>query len=468
MASDRRIAVTTQTEEKTLNSAVGRILLVMENDTLTRYGLPWAESVRIGREEGCEIVLRDPKASRLHARLYVGDVLEIEDAGSRNGTRVQNEALEPNQRKRIRMGDSIQIGNAILIVQVARRADRHAATEDADEAGIVMRDPAMREVYALVERVAAGNINVLVVGETGVGKEVIAEAIHRHSGARSKGPYVRINCAAVTEQLFESELFGHERGSFTGALRTKPGLLEEADKGTVLLDEVGELSLTVQAKLLRVLESREVTRVGGLKPQPIDVRFVAATNRNLKDEVLRGKFREDLFFRLTGITVSVPPLRERVTEVEPLVRTFVASISSALERTAPRVSESAMQMLKAYAWPGNIRELRNAVECAVLRCDGSSIEPKDLPAEIAHRTASSSSLKAAGPSTPTAIPPADQEAPARLNPQQRAERERIVQALAACNGNQTRAAAYLGMPRRTLVAKLAAYDVPRPRKPAGG
>ena len=465
MALDRRIAVTTQNDEKSLISAVGRILLVMENDALTRYGLPWAESVRIGREEECEIVLSDPKASRLHARLHVGDVLEIEDMGSRNGTRVQNEALEPNQRKRIRTGDSIQIGNAILIVQGARRADRHAApTEDADEAGIVRRDPAMREVYELVQRVAAGNINVLIVGETGVGKEVIAEAIHRQSGARSKGPYVRINCAAVTEQLFESELFGHERGSFTGALRTKPGLLEEADKGTVLLDEIGELPLTVQAKLLRVLETREVTRVGGLKPKPIDVRFVAATNRNLRDEVARGRFREDLFFRLTGIAVSVPPLRERVTEVEPLVRTFVASISSALERIAPRVSEGAMQMLKAYAWPGNIRELRNAVECAVLRCDGSSIEPKDLPAEIAHRTMSSSSLKTAGPST---IPvPTDPEVLARLNPQQQAERERIVLALAACNGNQTRAAEYLGMPRRTLVAKLAAYDVPRPRKPS--
>jgi DNA-binding NtrC family response regulator len=161
----------------------------------------------------------------------------------------------------------------------------------------------------------------------------------------------------------------------------------------------------------------------------------------------------------------VPPLRERVTELEPLVRTFVVSISSELERVAPRVSEGAMQMLKVHAWPGNIRELRNAVECAVLRCDGSSIEPKDLPAEIAHRTVSSSSLPAAGPSMPTARPvQTDSEAPAGLNPQQRAERERIVQALAACNGNQTRAAEYLGMPRRTLVAKLAALQVPRPRK----
>jgi DNA-binding NtrC family response regulator len=364
----------------------------------------------------------------------------------------------------VRTGDPIQIGNAILIVQVARRSDQQGAGGDAEGHGIVMCDPAMRDVYALVQRVAAASINVLVVGETGVGKEVVAESIHRHSGARSKGPYVRINCAAVTEQLFESELFGHERGAFTGAVRTKPGLLEEADKGTVFLDEVGELPLSVQAKLLRVLESREVTRVGGLKSKPIDVRFVAATNRNLKDEVARGRFREDLFFRLTGVTVAVPPLRERTTEIEPLVYAFVSSISSELERSTPRIADVAMQMIKAYAWPGNIRELRNAVECAVLRCNGATIEVTDLPAEVAHRKPSSSS-EPAGPSTLTVVPAAtDPEIASRLTPQQQRERERIVQALTLCNGNQTRAAEYLGMPRRTLVAKLAAYDVPRPRK----
>jgi transcriptional regulator with PAS, ATPase and Fis domain len=213
----------------------------------------------------------------------------------------------------------------------------------------------MLNLYDRVQRIAASSINVLILGETGVGKEVVAEAIHRASGRRSHGPLVRINCAALPEALVESELFGHQQGAFTGAVRDKVGLLEAADKGTVFLDEVGELPLPVQAKLLRVIESREITRVGGLKGQPVDVRFVAATNRDLQRDAQHGLFREDLYFRLNGVTVSVPPLRTRPLEIEPLAAAFAAGIAKELERPLPRLAEAARQRLLQHSWPGNIR-----------------------------------------------------------------------------------------------------------------
>ncbi len=463
-----------------------RLLLVMEREVLTRYGVPANRALRIGRAASCDVVLRDPLASRAHAVLYTENGLHVEDAGSHNGTRVRNERIRPGARVAVEIGDPIQIGSALLIVHRVNRAPGQRVAwpggeapageglSDEDEgesvladggAGqrVVVRDPAMRLVYSLVKRVAPSNINVLVSGETGVGKELVAEALHRESEARSTGPFVRINCAALSEALFESELFGHERGAFTGAVRTKRGLLEAAHLGTVFLDEVGELSLGAQAKLLRVLESRQVTRVGGLVPQPIDVRFVAATNRDLKAEVARGAFREDLFFRLTGVKVVIPPLRERSSEIAPLADELMFATASTLGRPIPTFSPTARECLESYGWPGNIRELRNVVESALLRCEGGEVRPEDLPEELRRSvdddSASAVILKSVRPlesSSPS-------EASDALNARQLEERARILEGLAACNGNQTRAAALLGMPRRTLVYKLAAYAIPRPR-----
>jgi DNA-binding NtrC family response regulator len=226
-------------------------------------------------------------------------------------------------------------------------------------------------------------------------------------------------------------------------------LLQSADKGTVLLDEIGELPLSVQPKLLRAIESREVLRVGALRPEPIDVRFIAATNRDLRLEIERGSFREDLFFRLNGVTLRVPPLRERLSEIEPLVDLFLTTIASELGRPKASISRAAMLALRQRRWPGNIRELKNAVECAVMLAGNGPIEPVHFPEE-APRAAAAGATSSVARRTPDAA--------------SQSERERILAALAACNGNQTRAAEYLGMPRRTLVAKLVAYDIPRPRK----
>jgi transcriptional regulator with PAS, ATPase and Fis domain len=311
-----------------------------------------------------------------------------------------------------------------------------------------------------LDRIAAGTINVLVLGETGVGKEVVAHALHALS-PRAGGPIVCLNCCELSENLFESEVFGHERGAFTGALRAKNGLLEGAQGGTVFLDEIGEMSLPLQAKFLRVLEQKMVTRVGGLRPRPIDVRIVAATNRDLQAETVAGRFRRDLYFRLNGVSIVVPPLRDRREEIEPLARRFVTRFAEDAGRSPPSISEGVLALLRAYHWPGNVRELRNVAERAVMLCDGDVIELDHLPVD--RMTAEPEG--GAGVTSPAPQPVAFDSADALRTAHLLAgERARIVEALRSCHGNQTRAAEVLGMSRRTLVSRLTEYDLPRPRK----
>ena len=275
-------------------------------------------------------------------------------------------------------------------------------TADAAVSAAIVADRRMQDLYRLAERIAAGNITVLILGETGVGKEVVAERVHRMS-PRSARPYLKLNCAALSESLLESELFGHERGAFTGAMQAKQGLLETADGGTVFLDEVGELPHSIQVKLLRVLEERVMLRVGGLKPRPLDVRFIAATNRDLENEIIRGTFRQDLFFRLNGATLVIPPLRERTSEIPDLARAFAAQSARQMGLPSqPALSSEALELMMRYSWPGNIRELRNVVERAVLLCGRGPILPAQLPLEkmratIAARPATAPPLSIAGP-----------------------------------------------------------------------
>lgn len=321
---------------------------------------------------------------------------------------------------------------------------------------------AMTRLRPLVERVAAAQIGVLILGETGVGKEVMAKTIHGLS-ARAGKAMLTINCAAVSDTLLESELFGYERGAFTGATHAKLGLLETADGGTVFLDEVGEMPLTVQAKLLRVIEQKQVTRLGALAPRSIDVRFIAATNRDLEEEVERGTFRRDLYFRLNGFVLVIPPLRERLEEIDGLCETFISrACADSTRKHAPRVSPEARALLHAYAWPGNIRELRNVLERAVLLCLGDVIEPVHLPVEKMGRTLASVRPAADRSSRPESMPPppSSDGAPFAIE-----DRERIVRALERCGGNQTKAAQILGVSRRTLIHRIEQYGLPRPKKP---
>jgi two-component system, NtrC family, response regulator AtoC len=306
-----------------------------------------------------------------------------------------------------------------------------------------------------LDRIAASAINVLILGETGVGKEVMARRMHERS-PRADAPLLSVNCAAFTESLLESELFGFERGAFTGATQSKPGLLESAQGGTVFLDEVGEMPLSLQAKLLRVLEQREVLRIGALKTRPIDVRFLSATNRDLEAEIAAGRFRRDLYFRLHGIAVTVPPLRERLHQIEPLARAFVAEACAQSRRgIVPDIAPNALALLNRYAWPGNIRELRNVMERAVVLCAGDTIGLQHLPAEKMAPVVDLGDV-------PHGREVEQLAALYGIDPER--ERARILDALTECRGNQTQAAKRLGISRRTLVTKLGQYDLPRPRK----
>jgi DNA-binding NtrC family response regulator len=328
------------------------------------------------------------------------------------------------------------------------------------EAGIVVADPRMQELQEMVDRVAASPISVLLLGETGVGKEVFAERIHERSD-RAAQPLLRLNCAALSETLLEAELFGHEKGAFTGATATKPGLLETATGGTVFLDEIGDLPLALQAKLLRVLEDNQVRRVGGLQLRAIDVRIIAATHRDLEVEAAQGRFRSDLYYRLNGISLLIPPLRERKSEIEPLARTFLDRAVRRAKRPSLELPAETLRALVAYGWPGNVRELKNTIERAVLLCASDAIGLRHLPERILAAPARLADAAETTLPPPTAAFSAETTLRFRMDEY---DREVIVAALAECKGNQTRAARKLGIARSTLVKRIEKYGLPRPRK----
>jgi two-component system response regulator AtoC len=527
--------------------------------------LPEGVDVTFGRSRGATITLDSDKVSRMHARVRrTGDVIEVDDLGSRNGTRVNGDRIE-GPRKLV-TGDEVSVGPILAVVGVTsglRRAStiadvlagesRLAAevdrsvryhrpvtvamirissdaildqferairpmdliAEDAgddylvilpelgrdDGAAAVQRlldfaraanvpasavtalcpddgttvetlisvlraglrtgrvprtaapkgtpiilDPAMQRVYTLVQRIADTSMTVLILGETGVGKELVCEAIHQHSSRRER-PLIKLNCAALPETLLESELFGYERGAFTGADKRKVGFFEAADGGTLFLDEIGDMPLALQAKLLRVLERKVITRVGGTNEVATDARLIAATHRNLDADVRAGRFRQDLLFRIGGFTIAVPPLRDRPGEILPLAEHFARTAAAEQARVPPTLSDDAREALAGYAWPGNVRELRNALERAlVLATD--IITAADLPERIhdaSHRVR---------PAHPTGADVRGQLA--------EVERAAIVAALEADSGNQTRAARRLGLSRRALIYKMEKYGLKAP------
>ena len=443
---------------------------------------PLAEgTIVVGRSLECDVRIDDASVSRRHVVVHVGAVVSVEDLGSSNGTRVRGRQLAPSERVPVSPGDLVEIGNAMLMMQPAApppsSREPSMTTSPPSRPAVSSRRPAavtgqmtMRpphpapesqaaSIDRLVELVAASNLSVLLLGETGVGKEVTAQRIHALS-TRRQGPFVRINCAALTDTLLETELFGHERGAFTGAVKTKIGLLEAAHDGTILLDEIGEMPPTTQAKLLRVLESREVMRVGSVEARPIDVRVLAATNRDLPALVSAGAFRSDLYFRLDGITIRLPPLRERRAEIVPIATTLLANATGG---EPPPLTPQALARLESYAWPGNIRELRNVIERAIVLSAGGPIDAQHLLVETITMTPPARVPPAAGTASAPTMPPAASTGDLRADVEG-FERARIEQALAQADGNQTRAAEILGISRRTLVSRLEAYGFPRPRK----
>ncbi|HST51041.1 MAG TPA: sigma-54 dependent transcriptional regulator [Pyrinomonadaceae bacterium] len=338
------------------------------------------------------------------------------------------------------------------VVATARRAlDRVSASEDAtvtvsaeeitsqhERAGLTGRSPVMIELYKEIARVAPSRSTVLIAGESGTGKELVARSIHKHS-PRSSRPFVPVNCGAFTETLLESELFGYVRGAFTGAASDRKGLWEEAEGGTLFLDEVGETSAAMQVKLLRALQEGEIRRVGSTRPVITDARVVAATNRDLEKEVKSGRFREDLFYRLSVVSLRVPSLRERRSDIPLLAERFLRAASENAGRARLRLSEGALNRLVAYDWPGNVRELESAVEYAALHARGADVVAEDLPAKL-----QTAEVRQAASRSPLAALYEDLPSLDEL------ERRYLQHVLEATGGNRTRTAEVLGIDRRTL------------------
>ncbi|MGH7440687.1 MAG: sigma 54-interacting transcriptional regulator [Polyangiaceae bacterium] len=455
--------------------------------------LPRGGTVTVGRSRRSTLCIDHPSVSRDHAVFRSvslapdGAAITVEDLGSTNGTTVAGQRSPGGQRTTVTGHQVVTVGAAVIVVREAfgrpaagaPTAPGGAATGSAGAGGrpVVVVDDSMKELYRVVDLVARGDLSVILLGETGSGKDVLANAIHKRS-LRASTAYVSVNCAALPGALLESELFGYERGAFTGAVQAKPGLLEVADKGTLFLDEIAELPLTMQAKLLRVLESREVTRVGGLKTRTIDVRFVCATNRDLVALVRTGAFRQDLYFRLNGISLVIPPLRQRKIEIQPLARAFVVEACREAQRATLAMTAAALEQLEVHAWPGNVRELKNVIDRAVTLCTGTVIDVHHLPPpQSGFGEAPSSPSWSGHPpdgsqrATVPVPPPAEVTPEAALGLHEAArraaqviERRRISEAMERCGGNQTRAALLLRISRRTLVARLTEYGFARPIK----
>lgn len=392
--------------------------------------------VTIGTLPGSDLVLTDPTVSRRHAEVEErSDGYLLRDHDSTNGTfldgvKVREAYLSP--------GSVIRLGQTEMTFSpLEERID--ILQSSADRFGELIGSSApLREVYGILERIAPTDVTVLLEGETGTGKELAARAVHSHS-RRSRGPFVVIDCGAVAPNLIESELFGHEKGAFTDAVKARQGAFELADGGTIFLDEIGELSLDLQPKLLRALDQRETKRVGADKPVTVNVRVISATNKELDKEVKAGRFREDLFYRLSVVRVSLPPLRKRKEDIETIAGHLLAGISPEIGKKITGLSPEALAALTAYSWPGNVRELKNVLGRAAALCDGKRIEAKDLFLSQGKKTATFEGLSG---KTLEVI-----------------EKAAIHATLKSVDGNKTEAAKVLGIAYSTLYEKMKKYGM---------
>jgi DNA-binding NtrC family response regulator len=447
---------------------LGKTLAVLQPDELSDRSRPWTllsharfvETVNAGRAP-CGVLRLQVVASPGVAQDVLSEALDSKDvvasfgpgmfevfAPGRDGAQAKALA-EKLSTKLVAANARVRVGHAAAPVDGKTADDLIVACSRpaaASSPGFVVRDDAMAALYRMVDRIAPSNISVLLLGETGSGKEVLASEIHLRSKRNGK-PFMRINCAALTQTLLESELFGHVKGAFTGATSDHTGLFEAGNGGSVLLDEIGEIPAEVQAKLLRVLEERRVMPVGATESRPIDVRFIFATNRDLEAEVARGAFRSDLYYRVNGISLVIPPLRERVSEIEPLARTFAVEAAGRDHRPAPDFAPEAVAALRAHPWPGNIRELRNVIDRAVLLAGEGAIGPGALG--LGGKEPAGGGTPDDSDNLPDAV--------------KLAKKRKVLEALEKCDQNQTKAAKLLGISRRTLVTLLQEYGMTRPR-----
>ncbi|HWO21495.1 MAG TPA: sigma 54-interacting transcriptional regulator [Kofleriaceae bacterium] len=422
----------------------------------------------IGRDAGGQLLTLLPEADPRAARRLAEAVLEVIRATAPEArigiASCPLDATDPdNLVLAARAGaQAAQAGEIATLVEAARRISL-------GERRVVVCHPAMVRAFELLERLARSDLCVLIIGETGVGKENAAYAVHYYSKRRDK-PFVALNCAALPEALVESQLFGHDKGAFTDASAARAGLFETASGGTLFLDEIGELTLAVQAKLLRAIETKCITRVGETRERKVDLRLVAATHRVLEDEVRAQRFREDLFHRLGLAKVHLPPLRDRRCEIPMLFREFIALAAAQADRPAPEPSPEVLRHLLAHHWPGNVRELKHTAEFVMAIVEDDRIEPDDLPSHLPSHSPSQPGASQPGAAQPGTAPPAHAPDPSpaksfdspmrRLSDElEELERQRMTEALARTHGVKTRAAAMIGMPIRTFNMKFKQYGI---------
>ncbi len=451
--------------------------LILESPTDAGREIPIEASITIGRAPGNDLVLNDPAVSREHARVerYDDGSFLLMDLGSSNGTRLNDRTLEAPAR--LRSGDVATIGPASLTF-VLEGEDKRSVEDEVPEdertvttkqrvpaRSMIGQSPAMRHVFHLIDVAAKSPIPVLVDGETGTGKELVARAVHDASDRAGK-PFLALNCATLVESLLASELFGHRRGAFTGADRDHAGLFESASGGTVFLDEVGEMPGSTQPKLLRVLEENEVVRVGESRPRAVDVRVISATNRDLNLEVEQGRFRNDLFFRLSTFPIRLPPLRERESDSPLLVRHAIQLAAHKHGKRVPGATDAASAVLERYDWPGNVRELRNEMQRAVaLVRDGELIDVRHLSDRVRQGPGGTAGATDAGRQTidlgsAPPQPPSGGGDTADLREARAVwEAEHIVRVLEENNGHIGKTAEALGLSRTALYKKFKEYGI---------
>ena len=360
---------------------------------------------------------------------------------------------KPFDKDEVRQVVAKALKTRALAQEEATTAAPFAGPDTGARFGIIGSSAGLTDLYAVLERVADSPTTVLITGESGTGKELVARALHEHSSRKDK-PFIKVNCAAIPKELIESELFGYERGAFTGAVSSKPGRFELANGGTLFLDEVGEIPVEMQVKLLRALQESEFERVGGIKTIHVDVRLVAATNRDLKKLIAASAFREDLFYRLNVVSIRLPPLRERDTDIPLLVEHFLAKFNERLKKQVAGVEPEALDILSAYTWPGNIRELENVMERSVLFCDVQKLRVEDLPGEL-RGNGSSLVPPPSDPSTAGMPLPAEGGLKEHVKvAMSRLERDLVSRALKQTSGNVTHAARLLKISRKGLQLKM--------------
>jgi DNA-binding NtrC family response regulator len=422
--------------------------LILEDDGYVVTSAQSAEqALRLARENHFDLVLTDYKMTGMDGLTLLGELLRTDPSlivimmTAHGSVESVKEALRGGAFDYL--AKPVDRDELLKVVQSALGRLRHIDDE------IIGASEEMERVKKMILKVAGSASTVLIRGESGVGKERVARAIHKAS-PRSEEVFQAVNCAAINENLLESELFGHEKGSFTGAHVLKKGQFELADRGTLFLDEIGDLSVAMQAKLLRTLQEKEVLRVGGAKPIKVDVRVIAATNRELEAMVKESRFREDLYYRLNIIPITIPPLRNRRDDIPTLVEHFLAKHSREMQRKIRGLSASARSLIMNYGWPGNVRQLESAIERAMLLCESDEIDVEDLPVEIRQEGSAASTANFKLP--PEGIAFED------------LERSLITQAMEQTNWNITRAAKLLGLSFRTLQYRLEKFGIKRPLK----